>query len=159
MGGRNQNTHSLRSLCRPSLSVGRGATVTAVAVAEVGDFSAGSTAVVVVEVVVVVVVVVVVAELPSAKEVADFMAKSNGLPGDLGVFADPKPENAPDPKPKAVCGLITVPGVVALKGLDLACEELSPPSRLEKETLRSDESVVAEPAPEFGVERESFPEL
>lgn len=63
-------------------------------------------------------------------------ACSNGFPGVLGVLAEPKEANAPDPSPNAVDALgdTSPPGVVIeLKGLFPPCEELSPPNRLAKE--------------------------
>lgn len=51
---------------------------------------------------------------------------------------DPKDANAPEPRPKALDAPLVgdarpPPGVVMeLKGLDLPCEELSPPNRFEK---------------------------
>ena len=67
-------------------------------------------------------------------------AASNGFPGDLGVLAEALPNDAkaPEPRPKAldappVGDASAPPGVVvALKGLDFPCEELSPPNRFEK---------------------------
>lgn len=87
--------------------------------------------------------------LPRPPSLADFSAvgvlaaaapseASKGFPGVLGVLAEPKEANAPDPSPNAVdaLGETSAPGVVVmeLKGLFLPpCDELSPPNRLAKE--------------------------
>lgn len=67
------------------------------------------------------------------------MACSKGFPCALGVFAEPKDANAPDPRPKlappALVGEVRLPpGVVALKGFERPWEELPPflRARLEK---------------------------
>jgi hypothetical protein len=75
-----------------------------------------------------------------ADGVAAPSAASNGFPPALGVLAEPKDANAPEPRPKAVDApgdARPPPGVVtALKGLLLlSCDELSPPNRLAKEAL------------------------
>lgn len=84
--------------------------------------------------------------------------RSNGFPGDLGVFAEPKDAKAPEPRPKALdaalVGDTRAPGVVTeLKGF-LGTAVLSPTNRL-KEVLRPEaESFWFE----LDVERESLPE-
>lgn len=74
--------------------------------------------------------------------------KSRDVPGVLGVFAEePKEAKAPEPRPKAEeapdVGEETLVdnGEMALKGLDLPCEEMSPPKRLEDVNDRG-ESVL-----------------
>jgi hypothetical protein len=84
--------------------------------------------------------------LPSALSPGVFApprAASYGFPGVLGVLPVVKAANAPDPRPKLIFsgpppGEARLPPGVGrpLKGLDLPCEELSPPKRLEKEALR-----------------------
>jgi hypothetical protein len=65
------------------------------------------------------------------------LPKSNALPGDFGVFEDPKDANAPEPSPNALDapvvgeGTTFVGGDIALKGLDLPCDDVSPPYRFE----------------------------
>jgi hypothetical protein len=94
------------------------------------------------------------------------MARSNGLPGDFGVFAEPKDAKAPEPRAKAfdaapVGEARPPPGVVTeLKGLDFPWEEVSPPNRFEKEALRLFvlSPWLAEP-PLLGVDKESLLEL
>lgn len=95
---------------------------------------------------------------------AEPMAESKGFPRDLGVFADPKEANAPEPRPKALeaplVGDVTpppAPGVVALKGPVLMCEGVSPLWRFEEALREEDSAEPLGPVPE--VERESFPEL
>lgn len=88
-------------------------------------------------------------------DMAEPMAESNGLPGVLGVLADPKEAKAPEPRPKAldapVVGDATEPPGV-LNGLALPWAEVSPPWRFEKDALR-------EESPFAGVDRESLLEL
>jgi hypothetical protein len=80
------------------------------------------------------------------------MAVSKGLPPDFGVFAEPKEANAPEPRPKALVGEATPPGVV-LKGFDLACDGVLAPERLAYE----DGSVAEEPlCPLLGVVNDSL---
>ncbi len=88
---------------------------------------------------------------------------SNGLPVDLGVLAEPKDANAPEPRPNALdapaVGEARLPPgvVIELKGFVFPCDELSPPNRLGNDALRPAEGS---PWPlELGVERESLPEL
>lgn len=80
------------------------------------------------------------------------IAVSKGLPPDFGVFAEPKEAKAPEPRPNALVGEATPPGVV-LKGFDLACDGVLAPERLENE----DESVAEEPlCPLLGVVNDSL---
>jgi len=90
------------------------------------------------------------------------MAKSKGLPGDLGVFPDPPTEKdakAPDPRPKAAAPgegvmLPPPPGVVA-EFVDFPKDEPSLPDRFEKGVVR----VLLSPPPFeelFCVESESL---
>lgn len=79
----------------------------------------------------------------------------------MGVLPEPKEANAPEPRPKAldaaVVGDARAPGVVTeLKGLDLPCEELSPPYRLDK-VLRPEGLSPWALVPE--VDKDSFVEL
>lgn len=171
IGGRNQNTHSLRSRYRWFLSTGGAAGVAPVAATAPGaaaaravatdDFSPAAPA------------------APTAgaevTDDADLKPTSKGFPGDLGVLAEvPKLENAPEPRPKALDagppGLMMrlPPGVVtALNGFDFPpCDELSPPNRLGRVVvLRVEEGEAAGASPKlpiFGlvlVERESLLEL
>ena len=70
--------------------------------------------------------------------------KSRDVPGVLGFFAEePKEANAPDPRPKAddapAVGedmLVVVKGGMLLKGLDLPCEDVSPPKRFAEGNAR-----------------------
>lgn len=82
------------------------------------------------------------------------MAASNGLPGVLGVLAEPKEAKAPEPRPKAfvadVVGdaRLVPPGVVAeLKEFLVPCEDSGPPNLLEKEPLRPESLPVEAEAP------------
>lgn len=89
-----------------------------------------------------------------------FIARSKGLPGDLGVLEEPKLANAPDPNPNALEALVGLASVAAeaevLKGFLFPCEEVSP--RREKEPLlRPKESPG--PGPPVVVESESLLEL
>jgi hypothetical protein len=65
------------------------------------------------------------------------LPKSSALPGDFGVFAEPKDAKAPEPSPKAFAapavgdGTALVGEEMALKGFALPCEDVSPPYRLE----------------------------
>ena len=76
--------------------------------------------------------------------------KSSAVPGVLGVLtADPKEANAPVPKPKAEeapavgeATPVVVNGETALKGLDLPCEDESPPKRLLLEKVRGESDFV-----------------
>lgn len=79
----------------------------------------------------------------------ELMASSKGLPGVLGVLADPKAAKAPEPSPKAVepppappppppaappGDVRPPPGVVAEKGLPRPpWEEMEPPLRRERD--------------------------
>lgn len=110
--------------------------------------------------------------LPSPPSFADFSADgvlaappraaSKGFPGDFGVLADPNEAKAPDPRPNA---LVAPPvgedrplGVVMeLNGFDFPCDELSPPSRLERFVLRPE--GLSPWVPEPGVDKESLLEL
>lgn len=56
------------------------------------------------------------------------MSRLPAAPGVLGVFAEPKEANAPEPRPKAEEALaegefVLASGEMALKGLDFPCEE------------------------------------
>jgi hypothetical protein len=126
MGGRNQNTHPLRRGCElvdadapplvPTLDSAKAELAAFPGAAllkppSLADFSA----------------VGVLAAAPKAASI--------GFPGVLGVLAEPKEANAPDPSPNAVdaLGETSPPGVVmGLKGFLPPCEELSPPNRLAK---------------------------
>jgi hypothetical protein len=85
---------------------------------------------------------------------AEPMAVSKGFADDLGVLAEPKEANAPDPRPKALEAPVgevkPPPGVVALKGPFFAEEGVSPPVRREREAF-FEESELLVP-----VERESL---
>lgn len=75
---------------------------------------------------------------------------SSAVPGVFGVFtAEPKEANAPVPRPKAeeapVVGEampVVVDGEMALKGLDLPCEDESPPNRLAAAKVRGESDFV-----------------
>ena len=75
--------------------------------------------------------------------------KSSAVPGVLGVLtAEPKEANAPVPRPKAEeapavgeATPVVVNGEMALKGLDLPCDD-SPPKRLVLEKVRGDSDFV-----------------
>lgn len=82
------------------------------------------------------------------------MAVSKGFAEDLGVLAEPKEANAPDPRPKALEAPVgevkPPPGVVALKEPFFAEVGVSLPVRL----LEKDEFLESEPL--VPVERESL---
>lgn len=63
-----------------------------------------------------------------------FRSNPPAAPGVLGVLADPKEANAPDPRPKAedapAEGEFVVSGEIALKGFDFPWEDESPNRRL-----------------------------
>ena len=94
---------------------------------------------------------------------------SEPAPGVFGaLLEDPKEAKAPDPSPNAedapAVGDATAPlppGVSALKGLDLPCEELSPARRLVAEKLRGESVFKAslELLLDCVVVSVSFPEL
>lgn len=99
-----------------------------------------------------------------ADGVAAPSAASNGFPPALGVLAEPKDANAPEPRPKAVDApgdTRPPPGVVIeLKGLLLlSCDELSPPNRLAKEALLRAEGEDSLGGLLPDVDRESLLEL
>lgn len=85
---------------------------------------------------------------------AEPIAVSKGFADDLGVLAEPKLANAPDPRPKApeapVGEVNPPPGVVALKGPFFAEEGASPPVRREKEAFFEESELL------FPVLRESL---
>lgn len=67
------------------------------------------------------------------------MASSKGLPGVLGVLAEPNAAKAPDPSPKALEAppvaegdVRPPPGVVELKGFERPWEEVGPFRRREE---------------------------
>ena len=93
---------------------------------------------------------------------------SSAVPGVFGVFtAEPKEANAPVPRPKAeeapVVGEampVVVDGEMALKGLDLPCEDESPPNRLAAAKVRGESDfVLSLLGVGFEVVRESLLEL
>jgi len=148
MGGRNQNTQLLRRGWVPDVEI----TVLPDSASEALDACFPS------------------ALLPNPPSLADFSAAgvfdpgaaSKGLVVDLGVLAEPKAAKAPEPRPNALVALPvgddTPPGVGrVLKGLDLPCDELSPPNRLGNWAPRAEELSPWPPEP--GVERESLLEL
>jgi hypothetical protein len=95
-------------------------------------------------------------------------ARSKGTPGVLGVLAEPKAANAPDPSPNGFdAGVVdgdarVPPGVFSdSNGFDLPCDEASP-YRFAKDALRlpgplSPAAALCEPL--LDVDRESFAEL
>jgi len=152
MGGRNQNTHLLRSGWAVGPAVGFGSA--AAFGAEVSRSEALEAGLL---------MALLPAPLPlppledEAPSLADFSAvdkvlvlaaepraESNGFPGVLGVFADdelPNDAKAPEPRPKALDALVVgdtrlPPGVKEANGF-FPSDELSPPNRL-KEVLRPD---------------------
>lgn len=96
---------------------------------------------------------------------AEPIAVSNGFgfPEPLGVLADPKEANAPEPRPKALDApadgdVKLPPGVVALKEPFFIWEGVSLPlCRFEKEAFRDEESVPLRAV--LDVDRESLPVL
>ena len=158
MGGRNQNTQQLRSGWAVGAAVTEPAVVAAAAAADAGFESERDEL-----------------ELglpigpPEYLSAPGVLAEtlvpreaSKGFPGDLGVLAEPKEANAPEPRPKALdappVGEPRAPeeAVDELKGLDLPCEELSPPNRLAN-ALRPEE--LSPWAEDPAVDRESLVEL
>ena len=145
IGGRNQNTQLFRSECADDLD--RAPPAAGLAAAAPLEAEAG--------------------KLPRDASFADFSApgvfraKSKGLPGDLGVLAEPMGAKAPEPRPNALEApgeASPLPGAgTELKGFDFPCEELSPPNRLEKEALRPEEEESFWPVPD--VDKESLLEL
>ena len=87
------------------------------------------------------------------------------MPGVLGVFADPKEAKAPEPSPNAEAapvvgdGTFVVEVEIALKGLALPWDDVSPPKRLAEKVRGSSGFVPSLPTLELKLVKESLLEL